>query len=102
MTANRVAKKSVLLVAGLLLSVNGAQGAETAATSDAEPTREQRQQMAKLHEQMAVCLRSDKSFPECRNQMRAACQSTMGAQGCPMMGMGQGMHGRMRAPATDE
>jgi hypothetical protein len=43
-------------------------------------------------------LRSDKPFAECRAEMMKSCQSTMGTQGCPMMGMGQGamqMHGGM-------
>jgi hypothetical protein len=62
------------------------------------PSKEMRVKMATLHEQMAVCLRSDKPFAECRTQMMQSCQSTIGAQGCPIMGMGSGpmgMHGGM-------
>lgn len=66
------------------------------------PTKEMRERMALLHEQMAACLRSDKSIDECRTEMMKHCHATMGNQGCTrmmgtggMMGMGRGMHGRM-------
>lgn len=49
------------------------------------PTKEQREQMAKMHEQMAACLRSDKTVRECREAMRAQCQQDMGEH-CNMMG----------------
>lgn len=63
------------------------------------PSKEMREKMATLHEQMAACLRSDKPFAECRAEMMKNCQSTMGTQSCPMMGMmgmrkdRMGMHG---------
>jgi hypothetical protein len=47
-----------------------------------------RAKMATLHEQMAACLRSDKSFSDCRGEMMKGCQQLMGEHGCPMMGMG--------------
>lgn len=56
-------------------------------------SKEQREQMAKVHEQMAVCLRSTKSLKECREEMRKTCMNTMGEQGCPMM---SGRHWMMR------
>jgi len=65
------------------------------------PSKEMREKMATLHEQMAACLRSDRPFAECRAEMMKNCQSTMGTQSCPMMGMmgmgkdGMGMHGGM-------
>ena len=55
------------------------------------PSKATREQMAKLHEQMAACLRSDKTFSECRQEMMKSCQATIGSSGCPMMGMGPGM-----------
>ncbi len=62
-----------------------------------EPTKEQRQQMAELHENMATCLKSDRLVSECRKEMMQACKETMGKDGCPMMGgkMGRGMRHRM-------
>ena len=57
-----------------------------------QPSKESREQMARVHEQMAACLRSDKAFAECRAQMQSACHSAMGPQ-CPMM-MGPGMQKR--------
>ena len=71
---------------------------ETPAASDSPaaaaaptPTPEQRKQMAAAHRRMADCLDSNRSFSECHAEMHAACMSTMGAQGCPMMGGGMGM-----------
>ena len=51
--------------------------------------------MAQLHEQMAGCLRSDKSMTECRTEMMKSCPDVVGKDGCPMMGMGWGMHRQM-------
>src|SRR5450759_4890233 len=62
-----------------------------------EPTKEMRAKMATLHEQMAACLRSDKSFSDCHSEK--GCQQLMGERGCPMMGMG--MHNQMmKGPNT--
>jgi hypothetical protein len=60
-----------------------------------KPSKEQRERMAALHEKMAACLRSDKEFSVCRDEMRKSCQAMSGEQGCPMMGM---EHGRMGPP----
>lgn len=49
-----------------------------------EWTNLQRENMAKMHEDMANCLRSSKTPSECRADMRSACKS-MGKNGCPMM-----------------
>ncbi len=88
-------------VAVLLLSA-GAWAADPppeASRSQAVPSKEMREKMATLREQMAACLRSDKSFAECRTEMMKSCQETVGAQGCPMMGMGRGMgRGRTMQP----
>ena len=75
----------------------------------AASAKETRERMATLHEQMAACLRSDKSISECHSEMLKRCEAMMGTQGCTRMmgtggmmgmgcgmkGMGQGMHGRM-------
>jgi len=51
----------------------------------AEMTKEQKENMATMHEKMAECLRSNKSMSECRTEMRGQCQTMMGGDGCPMM-----------------
>lgn len=75
--------------------------------------KETRERMATLHEQMAACLRSDKSISECHSEMLEHCKAMMGNQGCSRMmstggtmgmgcgakGMGQGMRGRMTSSA---
>ena len=100
------------LTSVLLIAASGAAFAADAPTT--APSKEMREQMATLHEQMAACLRSEKSMSECRTEMMKSCQSTMGSQGCStamgmgmgmgggMMGRGQGMHGHMMsAPPSD-
>lgn len=78
--------------------------------------KETRERMATLHEQMAACLRSDKSISECRSEMLKHCEAMTGNQGwsrmmstggmmgmgCGVKGMGEGMHGRMtsRPPSS--
>jgi hypothetical protein len=62
------------------------------------PSKEMREQMAAVHEKMAACLRSDKAFAGCRDEMQKSCRELMGEQACPMMGMGMGMQDRMMKP----
>ncbi len=62
--------------------------------TQAAPSKEMREKMATIHQNMAVCLRSDKAFAECQQQMRQNCADMMGEQGCPM-GMGPHKRGMM-------
>ena len=48
-----------------------------------EPTKEEREKMAVAHEQMAACLRSDKSFADCHKEM-AKSHPMMGCPGAKM------------------
>jgi len=72
--------------------------ADNALVGPPEPSKEIRAKMATLHEQMAACLRSDKSFGDCRSEMMKGCQQLMGERGCPMMGMG--MHNQVMKGAS--
>lgn len=56
-----------------------------------EWTTLQRENMAKMHESMATCLRSNKSVHDCRAEMKTSCKD-MGKEGCPSM-HGRGHHG---------
>jgi hypothetical protein len=87
-----------LIVAMALAVAGSALAAEQAPTKVAEPSKPTRDQMAKMHEEMAACLRSEKSFADCQTQMHQRCMKTMGETGCPMMG--QGMQYRKREPAS--
>ncbi len=51
-------------------------------------TKEQREMMAKNHDMMAQCLRSEKTMKECHESMKDSCEKNMGADMCPMHGMG--------------
>jgi hypothetical protein len=59
-------------------------------TPPTAPSKEMREKMATVHEQMAACLRSDKSIDDCRTAMMKSCHETIGPQGCQMMGKGRG------------
>ncbi len=94
---------SILLAAAAALAFSAAAtialAADPATTSakpaaKAAPSKETRESMAVLHEQMAACLRSDKPIAECRDEMRKACHEKLSDHDCPMMGM----HDHMRGP----
>jgi len=81
---NTSIKFGVLL---LCVSAIGAANAAEDMSSSAHaspPTKEQREQMATLHEHMAACLRSEKSMSECHEAARKECRDTMGDR-CGMM-----------------
>ena len=83
-------------ISALALLAGTAGAADPKSTSD--PSPEQRQKMAAVHQKMADCLKSNRPMNECREEMRKGCHDTMGEQGCPMMesmggGMGPGMMG---------
>jgi hypothetical protein len=80
-----------ILLAGIMLALAGGALAAEDTSKGAEPSKPAREQMAKMHDEMAACLRSDKSFADCRTQMHERCVAVMHGQGCPMMGNGMGM-----------
>ncbi len=82
-----------MLISGIAL------GAESASAAPPEPSKETRAKMATMHEQMATCLRSDRSFSDCRSEMMKGCKETMSDYGCPMMWVGR-RHQMMRQPST--
>jgi hypothetical protein len=82
----RAAMTAVLLLFSAAVTL-----ADTPPPEHRELSKETREKMAALHEQMAACLRSDKSFAECHGTMIKSCQEQLGSDGCPMMtGMGRG------------
>lgn len=98
--ANR--KRASIFGIGMMLALVGnAFAAEQAPTRGSEPSRQAREQMAKMHEEMAACLRSEKSFADCQGQMHARCTTAMGEKGCPMMGSGM-QHRKPQPPSTDK
>jgi hypothetical protein len=87
-------KQILIFAVGAMLSF-GAYAADKPATQKpqsgkkTEWTKEQRETMAKNHETMAACLRSDKPVSECHDEMMKHCTD---ADACPMMMGGKGMH----------
>lgn len=107
--SNSGRRVATAITGALLIALSSAALAADAPAAPSTPTKAMRERMATLHEQMAACLRSDKSISECRAQMQKHCQAMMGNQGCArmmgtggmmgmgggMMGTGKGMHGPM-------
>jgi hypothetical protein len=98
----RTSHWTALLALVALVSAAPAFAAEPKKSAPAEPSAEQREKMAAVHQKMAECLRSARPMAECRSEMMKSCGEMMGASGCPMMGsgpggMGPGMmeHGKM-------
>jgi hypothetical protein len=86
------------LTASILMAGAGTLfAADEPPAAPAGPSKETREQMATLHENMAACLRSNKEFAVCRDEMQKNCRAVMGQQACPMMGAG-GQHGMMPNP----
>jgi hypothetical protein len=85
-TRGRVVATAALLFSFTLTATAPAQ------TPPAHPemSRETREKMAALHEQLASCLRSDKSLAQCHSEMLKSCKEQLGSEGCPMMGMRHG------------
>jgi hypothetical protein len=89
---------SIIAVLALALNASAALSAEPPSPSHPALTKEQRQKMATIHEQIAACLRSEKPISECHEEAMKSCQDAMGKDGCPMMG--GGMHGHMMQPSS--
>ena len=78
---------ALLIGLAVFLSAPIAATAEPASGHDTALTKEQREKMAVVHEQMAACLRSDKSLADCHKEAMKSCRDAMmGKGGCPMMG----------------
>lgn len=84
-----------LVLSGVLFSTICVHLASAGEAAPMSPTKEMRQQMAQAHDKMAACLRSDRDFTECRQEMMRSCTAQMAAMGCGAM-MGQGMQMQMR------
>ena len=81
----------ILFATMLIAGASPVFAADEPPAAPAAPSKEMREHMAAVHEKMVACLRSDKEFAACRDEMQKNCQEMMGEQGCPMMGMGMGM-----------
>jgi hypothetical protein len=86
---------SLLSLLGMASAYSAFAGDTTASATPMVTTKEMRAQMATIHEQMAACLRSDKSMSHCRTEMMTSCQKITGTQGCCMGQSTKGMHGGM-------
>ncbi len=56
-----------------------------------KPSEQERKSMVEMHEKMAECLKSSRSFDECRNEMRQNMQAFRELHGYECPGCGQGM-----------
>jgi type II secretory pathway component PulF len=87
MNARVSAREAVSLTSmlALLLSAGAAFSEEPASQSHPTMSKQQREKMATIHEQMAACLRSDKPAAECHKEAMKSCEEAMGKDGCSMM-----------------
>jgi hypothetical protein len=72
-------------------------GMTAAAVASTEPansaeSKQSREQMARAHEKMAVCLRSERPLAECRLEMMHSCKAAKEKQGCGMKMTDHGEH----------
>ena len=81
-------KTSLLLIPILLFtSISfSAEKPTTKATNYPAMTTDMRSKMAEMHQQMATCLKSEKTFEECHNSMTNSCREF--GQMMPMKGPG--------------
>lgn len=85
------------LFATALLAAAGTAIAAGPAAAAHGPSKEMREKMAVVHEQMAACLRSIKSITACRAEMMQHCRE-IAPGGCPGMGSGMRHHRMMPSP----
>ncbi|HYM42874.1 MAG TPA: hypothetical protein VET46_08965 [Steroidobacteraceae bacterium] len=90
--ASRLRLVPVLTALAAILCTGAALAAEPPSPTHPALSKEQREKMAAIHEQMAKCLRSDKPVADCHREAMQSCEATMGKDVCPMMGH---MHGHM-------
>jgi hypothetical protein len=93
--------------AALLLFGAAATYADTPTAESVDPSRQTREKMAVLHEQLAACLRTDKPVRDCRSEMLVNCQAQLGSDCARFTGVVHGTDNRHRmhplgttAPAT--
>jgi hypothetical protein len=75
--------RQALLASFIALAGASASFASATATRECpEPSKEDREKMAVAHEQMAVCLRSAKTFIECHQELAKSQRQMMGLMHC--------------------
>jgi hypothetical protein len=92
--------RRVIASALAIMGASAAIAADLPAVNQPAPSRDMREKMAILHEQMAACLRSDKPIADCRSEMMKNCQDTLGKRDCHMMGHGMMSGGPGRSDQT--
>lgn len=72
-----------------------------ASSAVAQPSKAEREDMAKAHEDIAACLRSDRALEECHKIMRdkhkanpEACRMLFDVKECPFEGKAKRMRGK--------
>jgi hypothetical protein len=90
--------QSVSLIATLALIFGASAALAAEPPSQGHPTmsKEQREKMATIHEQIAACLRSDKPVADCHKEAMKSCQDAMGKGWCSSMH--EHMHDHMMEP----
>jgi len=79
--------QSVSLIAtlALIFGTSAALAAEPPSQGHPTMSKEQREKMATIHDQIAACLRSEKPVADCHKEAMKSCQDAMGKDWCSMM-----------------
>ena len=79
--------QSVSLIAtlALIFGTSAALAAEPPSQGHPTMSKEQREKMATIHDQIAACLRSEKPVADCHKEAMKSCQDMMGKDWCSMM-----------------
>jgi hypothetical protein len=64
------------------LQANAQESAGAQPAEHHEISKDTREKMAQLHEQLAACLRSDTPVQVCHGEMMKNCQQLLGNEGC--------------------
>lgn len=85
--------RGMVVIAAIAMSWGITAGAveSTEPVSSTEP-QQSREQMARAHEKMAACLRSERPLAECRVEMMHSCKAMKEKQGCGMKMTDHGEH----------
>ena len=83
---------SLIATLVLIFGARAALTAEPPSQSHPAMSKEQREKMATIHDQIAACLRSDKPVADCHKEAMKSCQDAMGKDWCSMMHEHSGNH----------
>ena len=90
--ASPLQSTSLIATLALIFGASAALAAEPPSQGHPTMSKEQREKMATIHDQIAACLRSDKAVADCHKEAMKSCQDARGTDWCSMMHEHSGNH----------